>query len=84
MAVDTNLSIFSELADFIVSRPTLEEVIAYRVSPSIQQHLDNLLDKNREEGLTPEEREELDHIIAMSHLMIFAKAKARLKLEGQE
>ncbi len=83
MAVDTQQSIFSEVADFLVSQPTLEEMIAYRVSSPIQQHIDQLLEKNREEGLTPEERLELEKILAVSHLMSLAKAKARLKLAGE-
>lgn len=84
MAVNTQQSIYSELADFIVSQPTLEEIAAYHVSPEIQQHIDNLLEKNREEGLTADERTEIDKLLAISHLMTLAKAKARLKLAGKE
>ena len=82
MAIDTQQSIFSEVADFLVSQPTLEEIIAYRVPPPVQQYIDDLLEKNREEGLTPEERLEMEKILAVSHLMSLAKAKARLKLAG--
>jgi hypothetical protein len=80
MVVDIQQSIFSELADFIVSQPTLEDIIAYRVPEPVEKRVHDLLDKNREEGLIPEEREELDKILAISHLMTLAKAKARLKL----
>lgn len=83
MAVDTQHSIFSELADFIVSQPSLEAILAYRIPPTLQQHIDELLEKNREEGLTLTEREEMDKILAISHLMTLAKAKARLKLAGE-
>lgn len=80
MSVDIQQSIFSEVADFIVSQPSLEEFINYRVSPATQQRVDLLLDKNSEEGLTAEEREEMHKLLALSHLMSLAKAKARLKL----
>ena len=83
MSVNIQLSIFSELADFIVSQPTLDDIAAYRVSPHVQQHIDNLLEKNRESKLTPEEQEEMVKVLAVSHLMTLAKAKARLKLEGE-
>jgi len=39
MAVNIQQSIFSEAADFIVSQPTLEEIIAYRVSPTFQEYI---------------------------------------------
>ena len=84
MAINIQPSIFDELADFIASQPTLNDVAAYRVSPTVQQHVDNLLEMNRESKLTPEEQEEMVKILAVSHLMTLAKAKARLKLETDE
>jgi hypothetical protein len=73
-------SIFSDLADFIVSRPTLESIIDYRLPETLDQRIHDLLEKNREHGLTSAEREEMDKFLAMSHLMTLAKAKARLKM----
>jgi hypothetical protein len=55
MAVNIHQSIFAELADFLVTQPTLEELATYKVSPGIQQHIDDLLERNREEG--PSQRE---------------------------
>jgi hypothetical protein len=83
MAVNTQESIFSEVAEFIVSQPSLETIAAYQASPSAQARLEWLLEKNREEGLLPEEREEADKYLALSHLMTLVKAKARLKLAGK-
>jgi hypothetical protein len=84
MAVNTGQSIFSEVSDFLISQPTLEAIAAYQVSPAIQEYVDALLERNREEGLTPDERLEMEKILAVSHLMSLAKAKARLKLVGEE
>jgi hypothetical protein len=84
MAIDVEQSLFMELADFLVSQPSLEEIANYKASSSINQRTDTLLEKNRNYGLTPEERKELDNILAISHLMTLAKAKARLKLAGKE
>ena len=72
-------SIFSDLADFIVSRPTLESIINYRLPETLDQRVHELLEKNREQGVTPQEREEMDNVLAMSDLMTLTKAKARLK-----
>lgn len=83
MALNVQQSIYSEVAEFLVSQPTLEEISAYRVSPSVQEYIDTMLEKNREEGLTPEERLELEKILAVSHVMSLAKAKAKLQLAGK-
>ncbi|MBL8154063.1 MAG: hypothetical protein JNM70_07760 [Anaerolineae bacterium] len=80
MAVNLHQSIFTELADFLVSQPTLEDIAAYKVSSGIQQQIDTLLEKNTDGGLTPEERLELEKILAVSQVMTLAKTKARLKL----
>jgi hypothetical protein len=83
MALNIQHSIFIELADFLVSQPTLEELANYKVSPGVQQHMDNLLEKNREFGLSAEERLELEKILAVSQVMTLAKTKAQLKLAGK-
>lgn len=83
MAVEYHPSIFAELADFIISQPSLEDVIDYKVPDPLDQRIEALLEKNRESTLTPDEREEMEHFLAMSHLMTLAKAKARYKLMSQ-
>jgi hypothetical protein len=77
-------SIFGEVADFIVSQPSLEAIIAYKMPEAMDERVHTLLEKNRETGLTPDEREEMDKFMAVSHLMILAKAKARLKLAEEQ
>ncbi len=83
MAVNTQQSIFAELADFLVTQPTLEALAAYKVSPGIQQHIDDLLERNREEGLSAQERLELEKILAVLQTMDLARAKAQLRLAGK-
>jgi hypothetical protein len=83
MVAHIEQSIYSELADFLVSQPTLEDIAAYKVSLSVQQYLDDLLDKNREGSLSADERRELDKLLAISHVMTLAKTKAKLKLAGK-
>ncbi len=83
MEVSAQQSVFSDLADFIASQPTLEDVIAYHVPAALEMRVHELLDKNREEGLTSEEREEMHKFLAISHLMTLAKARARLRLAGK-
>jgi hypothetical protein len=64
MAVNIQQSIFAELAEFLVTQPTLEELAAYKVSSGVQHHIDDLLERNREEGLSAQERLELEKILS--------------------
>lgn len=82
MTLDLQQSIFTEIADFITSQPTLEDIIAYHISPSQQERIDDLLDRNREGTLSSEERQEMEMYLIISHVMSLAKAKARLKLQS--
>lgn len=83
MVLNVQQSIFAELADFLVTQPTLEELATYRVSDAVQQHLDDLLERNREAGLSSQEQLELEKILAVLQMMDLAKAKAQLKLAGK-
>ena len=82
MTIDLQPSIFTEIADFIASQPTLEEIIAYRISQSQQERIDVLLERNREGMLTPDEHHEMESYLIISHVMSLAKVKARLKLQS--
>ena len=69
--------VFIETLDFLASGPTPEQIIAFKASPAVQERLEELLDKNREEGLTEEEEAELDVYEQVNDLMILLKAHAR-------
>jgi hypothetical protein len=70
-------AIQTEMFDFLATRPTLGELIAYKISPVAQLRLEELLEKNRESQLTNGETAELDTFQAINHLMILLKARAR-------
>jgi hypothetical protein len=84
MAINIPQSIASEISDFLVSLPDLEALANYKVSESLQQYIDSLLDKNSAGEISAEERLELEKILAVSHVMTLAKTKAKLKLEQQQ
>ncbi|MBK8024651.1 MAG: hypothetical protein IPK19_25315 [Chloroflexi bacterium] len=83
MTVNIQQSLYTEVADFLVSEPTLEAIAAYQMSSGIQRHLEDLLDKNRTGTLSTDERLELEKLLAVSHVMTLAKTKAQLKLAGK-
>lgn len=83
MTLNVQQSIFSEIADFLVSQPALEALAAYEMPLAVQQRVEMLLDKNQEGSLLPEERLELEKILAVADVMNLAKVKAKLKLAGK-
>jgi hypothetical protein len=83
MVLNVQHSIFAELAEFLTTEPSLEVLADYKVSPAVQQYIDDLLEQNREVGLSTGERLELEKILAVVQVMDLAKAKAQLKLAGK-
>jgi hypothetical protein len=67
---------YLEVLDFLVARPTPQDIITFKVSPEAQNRLRSLLDKNREGSLTQSEVAELDVYEQLEHLMILMKARA--------
>ena len=65
---------FKEMMDFLVSGSTPEQTVAFKISPTTQERLEELLDKNREGSLTDDETTELDVYEQVSHLLILLKA----------
>ena len=70
--------VLEEMIDFLVSGPTPDKIIAYKVSTAAQERLAELLDKNREEGLSERENAELDAYEHVDYVMSLLKARVRL------
>jgi hypothetical protein len=72
--------LLDEITDFLAASPTPEDIIRFKPSETLERRALELLTRNRESGLTPEERVEMDEFRKMEHFMTLLKAKARLKL----
>jgi hypothetical protein len=70
--------VLEEMIDFLCSGPTLDQIIAFKVSDRAQERLAELLDKNREEGLSELENAELDAYEHVDYVISLLKARARL------
>jgi hypothetical protein len=62
--------------EVLASQPTPEEILALHPTPALQERVSNLLRRNKHEGLTVEERAELDRYLVLEHLVRVAKARA--------
>ncbi len=69
--------VYAEVLDFLVTRPTHNEILAFKASEQAQVRLRSLLDKNREGTLTDAENAELDSCEQLEHLMILLKVRAQ-------
>jgi hypothetical protein len=74
---EASAPLYREVIDFLATDPSPEQIVAFKISPAAQERLEELLDKNREEGLTADETAELDAYLQARDLMVFLKANAR-------
>jgi hypothetical protein len=85
---EANMSIASpvylEIIDFIAGGTTPEAVIDFHPSPEAQQRLAALIEREKADGVSPEERAELEHFMELEHILRMAKARARQILSRGE
>jgi hypothetical protein len=71
----SNLGAIEEIADFLASGPSPEELLKFRPSPQTQAWAEELLGKLKDGCLSAEERGELDQFEQLERLMRFVKAR---------
>ncbi|MGI8745500.1 MAG: hypothetical protein ACR2NN_23595 [Bryobacteraceae bacterium] len=76
--------VYLEIVDFIAAETTPETVVSFRPSITAQTRVEELIAKEKETVLSPEERAELDHFLELEHILRIAKARARLILSRGE
>jgi hypothetical protein len=68
---------YEEIVEFIAGGTTPESVAQFEASTETKEYVSELIRKEKELGLTPEEASELDQYMQLEHLMRMAKARAR-------
>jgi len=68
---------YLEIIDFIAAGTTPQVVADYHPSAGDQQRVAELIAREKEGGLLPEEKAELDHFMNLEHILRMAKARAR-------
>lgn len=74
-------SVFDEVSLFIAGMNP-EKVVSFKSSPTHQQRLDFLLDKQKETGLSPEEKSEIEQYLMLNRMVGLAKARAIKMLQA--
>ena len=67
-----------ELVDFLVGNIPPSKLAEFHSSEDARLRIWTLVEKEKQSGLLPEERLELDDYLKLEHLLILAKAKARM------
>lgn len=71
---------YAEAIEFIAGGPSVRRVADFQASPKTKARVELLIRKEKNDGLTPGEKSELDDFLALEHLMRLAKARARGRL----
>lgn len=70
-------TLLEEIVDFLAASPSAEEIVAFRPSATLQGRASYLLEQNRNQLLSPEERTELDEFSRMNQFMSLLKVRVR-------
>ena len=76
-------TVFDTITDFLATEPSPQEIIAYHFPDDLQARADDLLERNGEGLLTPDEREEMYDFMRADEMIALLKAKLKLKLKKQ-
>jgi hypothetical protein len=68
-----------ELAEFLSTGPSLEQLLAYRPTESLQERALDLVEKSKEGHLTEQEHSELDQFVLGERFIRSIKAKIHLR-----
>lgn len=69
--------VYDELVEYLARTATAEQILAFKVSEAMQQHADELLDRNNDGELTAEEQAELQQMLHFDRMVSLLKAHAR-------
>lgn len=72
----------AQVLNKLAELPSPEEMLALRPAPELDARIRHLLQKNREEGLTPAEQAEWERYEALEHLVRLAKGRAAARLRA--
>jgi hypothetical protein len=73
--------VYQEVYQFLASRPTHEEILAFRPTEATQTRIHQLLAANKEGRLAADEQNELDEFETVEHFVRMLKLHTRQIIE---
>jgi hypothetical protein len=64
-----------EIADFFARGPSPEDIAAFRLSEATRARVRELLAKNADGALTPEENQELDQLVLLDRIVMLIRSR---------
>ena len=77
-----NMNVSDEIVDFLVEQIPAQSLANFKASDKARQRVWALITKEKETGLLPEEKLELDDYMKLEHLVVLAKAKSLAAKHG--
>lgn len=68
---------YQEIVDFIAAGTTPQSIVDYRPSAAARQRVAELIAREKEGGLSLQEKSELDHFMVLEHVLRMAKTRAQ-------
>jgi hypothetical protein len=75
-------TVFTEITDFLATNPTPEAIVAYQLPADLKARAHDLLERNGEDELTVEERDEMLDFVRIDQMLSLLKIKMRMKLKN--
>lgn len=70
------MNVSDEIVDFLVHHIPAQALANFKASDEARQRVWALVEKEKDSGLLPQEKLELDDFLKLEHLMVLAKARA--------
>ena len=70
------LPLYDELLEYLVDKATPQEILAFKASPEAQAYAQNLIERQSEGRISPQEAQILGQMEQVERLMSVLKAKA--------
>ena len=67
---------YEEIINFLAAGTTPQSLIDFQPSETVKERVADLIFREKTEGLTTEEKTELDQYLLLEHLLRLAKARA--------
>ncbi|MDR1283146.1 MAG: hypothetical protein LBK99_20340 [Opitutaceae bacterium] len=75
----TTTTASDELVDFLVGNIPAPKLAGFKASEGARERVWALIEKEKSDGLLPEEKLELEDYLKLEHLLLLAKARARMR-----
>lgn len=77
--METSINInpaYEEIINFLAAGITSQSLVDFQVSDTVKERVSDLIFREKNEGISLEEKSELDNYLILEHLLRLAKARA--------